>query len=74
MPRAVSERAWEWGGWPCLGESPRGCLVCALFHRPNARGAPYFAWMYPSFVSNSAVSTAPPAAPRTVLWLSATKR
>ena len=28
----------------------------------------YFAWMYPLAVRDSAHSTAPPAAPRTVLW------
>jgi len=36
--------------------------------------ARYFAWMYPSAVSSSAVRTAPPAAPRTVLCESETKR
>jgi hypothetical protein len=34
----------------------------------------YFRSSHPSADSSSAVSTAPPAAPRTVLWLSATNR
>ena len=34
----------------------------------------YLAWMYPSAVSSSAVSTAPPAAPRTVLCERQTNR
>ncbi len=44
--------------------------------RPRAPGSGprYFAWMNPSAVSSSAVSTAPPAAPRTVLCESETNR
>jgi len=45
---------------------------------PAPRGASafdaYLAWMYFSAVRSSAVSTAPPAAPRTVLWDRQTKR
>jgi hypothetical protein len=56
------------------GGTPPGDAVGVSLHPPAVTGARYLAWMYPSFVSSSAVSTAPPAAPRTVLWLSATKR
>jgi hypothetical protein len=42
---------------------------------PPKRGSTdHLAWMYPSAVSSSAVSTAPPAAPRTVLCERQTKR
>jgi len=43
---------------------------------PRGAGAfdAYLAWMYLSAVRSSAVSTAPPAAPRTVLWDRQTKR
>ena len=63
-----------WAGaallWPLrlaparVGRAPRG---------PTAFDA-YLAWMYLSAVRSSAVSTAPPAAPRTVLWDRHTKR
>jgi len=47
------------------------CAFCVLCGSP---GSGYFAVMYPSWVRSSAVRTAPPAAPRTVLCERATNR
>ncbi len=56
----------------CQVSTPTACrrtsgrlLHSQLFIREYGN---YFGWIYPSALSSSAISTAPPAAPLTVLW------
>ena len=54
-----------WKTCPALEDKKSGCPG----GQPLLHAEIYFDWMYPFLHSSSASSTAPPAAPRRVLWL-----